>query len=163
MVALAVPRFGFVVEPNLARPFLYRAYDALQAGNLLEAGVLLREAVRRQLYAECSWKGCLPEGASERTPPRCLLAALRKAGFVDECGYQIARSIIATGNAAAHCRRVNVHDLRGCIALWHGSIDNDPCGEPRERVEHCLPAVNDYLGDDDDDDDGSDWWKAGAA
>ena len=160
MVAASVPRFGFIVTPNLSRCFLHRAYDALQSGKLFEAGVLLRESVRRQLYAECNWKGCLPEKATDRTSPIVLLKAQRKAGVIGKFSYGTTVEIIDTGNRAAHCAHVDAHEIRGCIAIWHTAIDNDPCGEPRERVEHCLPVTEGYDVDDCDDDDGADWWKS---
>ena len=73
MVAPATPRLDYVPVVNLARVFLFRANDALEAGNIFEAGVLLREAVRRQLFAECSWKGCLPDGKDKHRSPLALL------------------------------------------------------------------------------------------
>src|SRR5689334_14758889 len=60
MVAPATPRLEYVPQVNLSRLYLFKAADALDAGRVFEAGLLLREAVRRQLFAECSWKGCLP-------------------------------------------------------------------------------------------------------
>jgi hypothetical protein len=73
----------------------------------------------------------------------------------------MAKEIIATGNRAAHCGHVDAHEIRSCIAVWHTAIDNDPCGEPTERVAHCKPVTEGYDIDDcDDDDDGADWWKS---
>jgi hypothetical protein len=162
MVALATPRFGYIVEPNLARTFLHRALLAQEAGNLLQAGVLFREAVRRQLYAECSWKACLPAGKKAHLSPRALLAALVKAGHVSKDGAEWARELIELGNRAAHCGRVDAKELRSAIAIWHTAIDNDPCGEPKERVDHCKPVTDGYDIDVCDDDDGADLWKGGA-
>jgi hypothetical protein len=154
-----VPRFGFVVEPNLARCFLHRAYDALQAGKLFEAGCLLREGVRRQLVAECKWYDCLPKDFSDRTPPLVLLKVLRRAGHYSVFGFDMTKDIIYTANRAAHCCHVKAGYIRDGIAIMHGSIDNDPCGEPRERIEHCIPADDCDCGNYDDDD-GADWWKS---
>jgi hypothetical protein len=158
MVALATPRFGYVPEPNFARAYLFRAADALDAGNVLAAGVLLREAVRRQCWAECQWFGCLPAGANERTPARVLLAALKRAGRTDECALSIARECIEYGNAAAHCRRVNRAWLRSAIRMFHDLIDSTPCGEPVNIAG--LPSLSEcFVPDDDDDFDAADWWK----
>jgi hypothetical protein len=161
MVALATPRFGYIVEPNLSRTFLHRALLAQEAGNLIQAGVLLREAVRRQLYAECNWKGCLPKGKRKHRSARALLYALKNAGHLGYCGVQWTEEIIDIGNRAAHCRRVTAGEIRSAIAVWHTSIDNDPCGEPKERTDWCKPIKEGYGVDDCDDDDGANWWKGG--
>jgi hypothetical protein len=153
MVALAVPRLGYVPKPNLARAFLHRALLAQEAGNLLEAGVLLREAVHRQLYAAASWYGCLPKSQRKRRSPIALLHALKNAGCEGYVGFEWTKEIITLGNRAAHCRRVDAGELRMAIAAWHRAIDDSPCGEPRERIEHLLAAFNDAFSSDDDDDD----------
>jgi hypothetical protein len=158
MVAPATSRLGYVPHVNLSRCFLHRAYDALQAGKLFEAGCLLRESIRRQLFAECAWKGCLPKKFSDRTSPLALLKALRSAGHCSDCGYDWTLDIIALGNTAAHCGHVDPGTLRSAIGMMHVFIDGDPCGEPTERVQHCKPAKKEC--DDSDDDDGSGWWKA---
>ena len=159
MVAPATPRLGYVPHVNLSRCFLHRAYAAVQDGKLFEAGCLLRESIRRQLWAECCWKDCLPEKAHEKTPPRVLLKALKQAGHIGHLGYDWTKEIIGTANQCAHCERVHPSLIRDCIAIWHTSIDHDPCGEPTERVQHCKPVVKSVDADDCDDDDGSDWWK----
>jgi hypothetical protein len=159
MVAPNTPRLGFCPHVNLARCYLHRAHTALQGGNLIQAGCLLRESIRRQLFAECAWKNCLPDKAHDKTPPRVLLRALRDAGHCGECGWDWSLEIISIGNAAAHCRCVDRGALTSAIAWWHTAIDHDPCGEPTERVQHCKPVVKSVDADDCDDDDGSDWWK----
>lgn len=158
------PRLDYIAKPNLSRGYLFRAHTALQKGALLEAGVLLREAIRSQLFTECQWKGCLPEKAGEKTPPWMLLKALRKAGHLTEFGQRCTLEMLQTCNEAAHCKPVTAHVLRDCIIIWHGAIDNDPCGEPKERFENCVrPKEHEPACDhNDDDDDGADWWKAGA-
>ena len=161
MVAPNTPRLDYVPHVNLSRCFLHRAYDALQAGKLFEAGCLLRESIRRQLWAECCWKGCLPDTASDKTSPRALLKALKRAGHVGYTGYDWTLEIIGTANRCARCERVRPSLIRDCISIWHEAIDHDPCGEPTERVAHCKPVTEGYGVDDCDDDDGSDWWKPG--
>jgi hypothetical protein len=169
MVALAVPRFGMIVEVNLARSYLFRAHTALEAGSVFEAGVLLREAIRRQLVAECNWYGCLPKGSSTRTPAMVLLKALRSALGCQRGDYEWMGEMIDIANRCCHAQHVTAGQVELAITVIHQSIDNDPCGEPRFRLEHCLPlepsveANADYDVDDCDDDDRrkADWWKPG--
>jgi len=157
-----VPRFGMVLEVNLARTFLFRAHDALEAGRILEAGVLLREAIRRQLVAECNWHGCLPKGFSDRTPPLVLLKALRNAGKCGYCGFDWTKEMIGLANRCCHAQHVNPSEVSMAITIMHTSIDNDPCGEPRERTLHSPPTLGLFGKPDDDDDDAGEAWKAGA-
>ncbi len=156
--SLSVPRFGFVPEINFARSYLFRASDALDAGNVTGAGVYLREAVRRQCWAECQWFDCLPEGATERTPASALLRALEKAGCTDDCGLSVARECIEYGNNAAHCRRVNPGWMRAAIRMFHNLIDATPCNEPFNMAG--LPKPAECFIPDDDEFDPADWWKS---
>jgi hypothetical protein len=165
MVACSVPRLGFVPQVNLARLYLFRAADALDAGHVFEAGVLLREAVRRQLFAECNWKGCLPAKEAKRRSSMALLHALKAAGHCGYVGFQWTRDIIETANKCAHCVPVQPRLVLDCILIWHEAIDHDPCGEPTDRQmkvhpTHPLLSSND-CGCDDDDHDSADWWKEG--
>jgi len=163
MVAPTTPRLEFVPQVNLSRAFLFRAADALAAGHVFEAGVLLREAVRRQLYAECAWKDCLPAKESQRRSPMALLHAQREAGHCGKFSFQWIADIITLANKCAHCVPVAVCEVRCAIEVWHNVIDHDPCGEPTERTAHMKPVTEGYDVDDCDDDDGADWWKGGAA
>lgn len=160
MVAPATPRLEFVPQVNLSRMFLHRAANALAAGRVFEAGCLLRESVRRQLFAECSWKGCLPAKKEKQRSPMALLHALKSAGHVGYCGFEWTKEIIEVCNRCAHCVHVGAHMIRNSIEVWHVSIDNDPCGEPTERTEHMKPQTEGYDVDDCDDDDGANWWKS---
>lgn len=160
MVAATTPRLEFVPPVNLARLFLFRAAEALDAGRVYEAGILLREAVRRQLFAECAWKGCLPPKQRTWRSPTALLDALHKAGHAGYCGYEWTKEIIDIGNACAHCAKADPREIRALIAVWHTAIDNDPCGEPTERAAYWKPAAEASGGCDDDD--SADWWKAGS-
>jgi hypothetical protein len=164
MVAPNVPRVDFIPQVNLSRAFLFRAHDALEAGRIFEAGVLLREAVRRQLYAECASKGCLPETTAEHRSPMALLGALKRAGHVGYVGWQWTKDIIQLGNKCAHCVSVDPGTIRFGIEVWHGSIDHDPCGEPKERYAHHkldtkADAYDDGYSEFDDGTDSADWWK----
>ncbi len=175
MVAPAVPRFGYVPEVNLARAFLHRAYDAVKSGHLIEAAVLLREAIRRQLVAECCWYDCLPKNFSDRTSPLALLVAIQRAGQCsDEFTFDMLKEIIWIGDCAARCHHVGkVDEIARCIWFMHSAIDNNPCGEPIERLGHCLlkkedkatdfgwPEESDWSTNDewDEPDDPADWWK----
>jgi hypothetical protein len=162
MVAPATPRLEFVPQVNLSRLFLFRAADALEAGRIFEAGCLLRESVRRQLFAECAWKGCLPTKQAQQRSPMALLHALKEAGHASYVGFEWTKEIIENCNRCAHCVLVAPREIRCGIEVWHGSIDNDPCGEPTERTAQMKP-VDDGCGCDDcDDDDGANWWKGGA-
>jgi hypothetical protein len=162
MVALATPRLDFVPTVNLSRMFLFRAADALAAGRLFEAGCLLRESVRRQCFAECAWKGCLPPKQAQQRSPMALLHALKEAGHVGYVGLESTRDIIEICNKCAHCVPVDPREVQYSICVWHKSIDNDPCGEPTERTAHMKPQKDGYDCDDCDDDDGANWWKGGA-
>jgi hypothetical protein len=166
MVAANTPRLGFVPQVNLSRQYLFRAADALEAGHVLEAGVLLREAVRRQLYAECAWKGCLPGKKEKQRSPMALLHALQEAGHCGYVGFEWTCDIIDICNKCAHCVPVKLNLIRDCILIWHESIDHDPCGEPKDRPikshpTHPLLSTDDSVWDDDDD--SADWWKEGGA
>ena len=162
MVAPATPRLEFVPQVNLSRMFLFRAADALAAGRLFEAGCLLRESVRRQLFAECAWKGCLPAKQAQQRSPMSLLHALKEAGHTNHLGFEWTKEIIENCNRCAHCVPVEARYIRCGIEVWHGSIDHDPCGEPTERTAHMKPVTEGYDVDDCDDDDGANWWKGGA-
>jgi len=148
--------------------YLFRAADALAAGRVFEAGVYLREAVRRQLYAECAWKGCLPAKEAKQRSPMALLHALEAAGHVNYAGFQWTSEIIALCNKCAHCVPVEPRQLRCSIEVWHASIDSDPCGEPKDRpTKKCAtPPASLFSGPnasdcDCDDDDPVDWWQEG--
>jgi hypothetical protein len=163
MVAPTTPRLEFVPQVNLSRMFLFRAADALDAGRIFEAGCLLRESVRRQLFAECAWKGCLPAKSAQQRSPMALLHALKEAGHCGYCGFDLTKEIIDTANKLAHCVPVPASLVLTSIAWWHTSIDHDPCGEPTERTATMKPQTEGYDVDDCDDDDGAGWWKIGGA
>lgn len=168
MVMATTPRLEFVPQVNLSRFYLFKAADALERGNVCEAGVLLREAIRRQLYAECAWKGCLPvRGKHNRKrkfqafTPLELLKALRRAGHCGAMGYEWTAEAIDVCNKCAHCVPVQPGVIRLAIEWWHTSIDADPCGEPKDRPIN-RPALQTEVDDDCDcDDDHGDDWKQG--
>ena len=160
MVAPLGPRFGFVPEVNLSRQYLFRAHDALQAGNMFEAAVMLREAMRRQFAAECQWHDCLPLGFSDRTPPFVLLKTLHSAGHLDRGVFGWMKEVLQWANRACHAQPVRPSQLRSAIELMHSQIDTAPCGESFERSSlHPAPDLGLFGPADDDDDE----WKAGVA
>lgn len=75
MVCLAVKQFGGVRTPSLARPMLQSANNAFLSGHPITAAVLLREALRRHLAAECASTRLDAEGDAT-----ALLARLDAAG-----------------------------------------------------------------------------------
>ena len=164
MVAPAVPEFGRVLTLNFARAYLFRAAEALDRGDLIAAGCLLREAIRRQCWAECEWNGCLPQNVSLRTPPVTLLRALARASKC-EANFSWVKEMIETANAAAHCIPVKRSELRFAIETFHGVIDDCSSLQPANiagKLTADSPHENaDYGLDDCDDDDRrkADWWK----
>ena len=165
MVAPSVPVLGRVITLNFARSYLFRAADALNRGDLIGAGCLLREAIRRQCYAECEWFGCMPVSPSDRMPPVTLLKALRKAGKCgkDDDWYVVIKEMIDLANAAAHCKPVKPSYIRTSIEMFHDVIDTEPCLQPENisgvKVEPVF-GNGDYDVDDCDDDRWrADWWK----
>jgi len=105
----------------------------------------------------------LPKEISKRRSPTALLEALKRAGRCSDIGYEWTRETIDICNKCAHCIPVDARLVRTSIAMWHNAIDNDPCGEPQERVAHCKPQTEGYDVDDCDDDHGDDWKIGGAA
>lgn len=166
MVAPSVPVLGRVITVNFARSYLNRAADAYNRGDLLAAGVLFREAIRRQLWAECEWFGILPESASERTPAATLLRASRKYGRTSADVFEVVAEMIQLANAAAHCRRVKPSHLHASILVLFDIIDESPYQQPANQQgnlrepEESLFANADY-DDDDCDDEGGAFVKGG--
>lgn len=106
------------VEPNEAELYLSRGRQALDRGDTIAAGCLLREAIRAQTYAECAWWGCLPCEASDRTPPFVLLKALRNAGRCPHGVFDVVAEMISVSNAAAHCCPVDAAELGTALAIF---------------------------------------------
>lgn len=165
MVAPSVPVLGRVITLNFARSYLLRAADALNRGDLIGAGCLLREAIRCQCYAECEWFGCMPQSPSERMPPVTLLKALRKAGKCgkDDFGYELIKEMIDLANAAAHCKPVSAKLMRSSITMFHGVIDTEPCLQPVNisgfKAAPMFESADYDVDDCDDDRWKADWWK----
>jgi hypothetical protein len=159
MVSLTFPRLDYDPEPNLTRPMLNAAVECEQRGDLVAAGVRLREAIRRYLFSACEWHNCLP-AKTRRRSPRELAKALLKAGFFNDDGYEWVTEMIDCGNAAAHCGRVDRGVLRSSMALLYSMLDFDPCGDRPERF--AAPKIALFGSCDDSDDDGESW-KAGVA
>lgn len=77
MVALAVRALGGVRAPSLAAPMLQSANDSFLAGHPFAAAVMLREALRRHLAAECASSRLDTEGDAT-----ALLDRLKASGVV---------------------------------------------------------------------------------
>lgn len=167
MVAASVPVLGRVITINFARSFLNRAADAYQRGDIFGAGVLFREAIRRQLWAECEWHGLLSEEYSVRTPPITLLKAARRGGQCTDDVFEVVKEMIDIGNAAAHCRPVKPSHLHASILVLFDIIDESPYQQPANQQgkykwqQESLFENADY-DDDDCDDEGGAFVKGGA-
>lgn len=165
MVAAAVPVLGRTITINFSRAFLFRAAEAYERGDYIAAGVLFREALRRQLWSECEWHGILPDGASERTPPRALLAAACKGGRCRPDMFDVVREMVRLANATAHCLPFRPDELHSSILLLFDIIDASPYQQPANGKGKFKPEPQfesgDYSRDDCDDDDRrkADWWK----
>jgi len=165
MVAPAVPALNRIITINFSRSFLRRAAEAYERGDYIAAGVLFREALRRQLWAECEWHGILPQGASAVTSPKELLKAAYKAGLCTADIRTLVREMISIGNATAHCRKFEPRELHASILLLFDIIDVSPYQQPVNGKGKLKPEPlienADYEVDDCDDDDRrkADWWK----
>jgi hypothetical protein len=123
MVSLAV---RFCGQPPIkcdARPLLFKAHAALDRGALIEAGCLMREALKLYLHAECQHHECLPTKKQQRSPSY-LLDALTKTA-PDFAGDWL-REIIGYCNALAHCQFVSQERLYTCLSIMHLYLDSSP-------------------------------------
>jgi hypothetical protein len=163
MVALATFRLGYVPKPCLARPMLFAALECLDAGDLIGAGVRLRESVARFVISACDWYG-VPVKNGKHPRPRDYALALREAKHLDNWGLQIVLDIIEAGNKAAHCQHVDRASVKGGISLLFSLMDGEAyAGHDRKPIATSHKGEDDpYDCDDCDDDDGANWWKGGA-
>jgi hypothetical protein len=122
MVTLAVDSLQQYLRPCFARPKLFEAQDALDRGDMIAAGCLLREAARRFLVAQCEYHG-LKTSKREQQSPRVLLKTLDKAGHCKGCCFEWMQDIIDTGNKLAHCQPVKESLVSCCIDLLHNLLD----------------------------------------
>jgi hypothetical protein len=160
MVALAVYRLGYVPKPCLAKPMLFAALECFERGDVIGAGVRLREAANRFLIHACDWYGV--EVKAKFLTPKAYAQALRKAKHLDSWGFQIMVDIIDAGNKLAHCVNVDRQSVKGGISILFSMMDSEPwAGHERQPVVTSHKSDCDCC--DDDDNDGADWWKAGDA
>jgi hypothetical protein len=124
MVALAVRFFGQAPVTCAARPLLHKAYAALDRASFIEAGCLLREAVRLFLAAEVEYHDVSVSKRKLRQTPRALLDALHRAGVCGEYQFERLGEIIVAGNRASHCQFVEPRELADAIAAMHWFLDD---------------------------------------
>lgn len=125
MVMALVDDLGKVRPVCLSRLYLFRSYEAIERGNTIEAGVLMREAIHRYLAALCEYHRVEIPRKRDRTPS-VMLRALWKAKQFDDCGYQWCRESIEIGNKLAHCKPVRASLVSSCIGLLHALMDITP-------------------------------------
>lgn len=113
-----------------ARWTLFSAQTSLDRGDMIAAGCKLREALRSYLYAECEYSACLPKGRrGKRAPqyaPRTLANALKKAGHLNDGGYDLIIEMIVIGNNVAHLVFVRPQEIEAAIHLMHSFLDSSP-------------------------------------
>ncbi len=154
MVALATHWLGYVPKPCLARPMLFASLDCLDRGDLIGAGVRLREAVTRFVSTACDWYGV--EVKVKFVTPTAMIRALREAGQCDPGCFETLLQCIELGNKAAHCGRIYPGSLRGCISLLFSMMDSEVyAGHERTPIATSRKADCDRCDDDGDD------WKIG--
>ena len=89
MVCAAVRQFGGVAAPSLARPMLQSANNAFLAGRHLASAVLLREALRRALAAECLSSRIDAEGDARTLLERLDAAGVKLCRWYDDLLVEI--------------------------------------------------------------------------
>ncbi len=162
MVALAVPRLGYTPKLCLARPMLYAALDCYERGDLIGAGVRLREAVLRFVVAMADWHGIEVKTKDKHPRPGAYITALHKAGKFDKFGRECLFEMVNAGNKLAHCLAVDAGTIRGGISILFAFMDGEAfCPHERKPIDTSY-KVEGYEANDCDDDDSADWWKGGA-
>ena len=165
MVAPATPRLDYKPEICLARPILFAALACFERGDILGSGIRLREAVTRFVKAACGWYNCPVPPKVKRPKPVDFIRALRKAKHLDKWGADCLLEMVAAGNAAAHCGRVDRQAIKGGIGILFSFMDSEPGFCPHERQPQPQQAeIYDDGYDDgfvDEERDRADWWKEG--
>jgi hypothetical protein len=110
-------------ESDLPGVFLARAESAAGRGESIAAGVLMREALRQQLYALCAAHRCLPKRRWTHNSPSVLANRCRQAGLIDAGQHAQIRAMIHVGNAAAHCNPFDSGELGALLALARAFIE----------------------------------------
>ncbi len=124
MVALASPDLFKFRPVCLSRLYLYRAHSALERGDTIAAGCLLREAVTRYLTALCQYGDCLPR-KRDRTPAN-MLRVLREAHQLGDDDCEAIRMVIDVGNKLAHCKAVRPSRVEYYIHYLNELCDATP-------------------------------------
>ena len=154
MVALLVDSLGKVRPTCFARAMLFAAADSAEAGDIVKAGIELREAANRFLAALCEAHGCVPEKKYDRCPGGMLVVLLKRK-HIDRHTYRWLREIVEVGNKCAHCRKVDASLVKTGIGMLHLILDDAP--EIKEAGLRGEQAKWGWQCDDDDDGEG---WKA---
>lgn len=115
MVCCAVPAFGGVLTPSLARPMLLSANRCFLAGRPIEAAARLREALRRQLAATA-----LAHGLDDTGAPEAILARLSDVG----AGCCFVGELLETCDDVLALREPG-RSIRYCIEIAFEVIDTD--------------------------------------
>lgn len=89
MVCLAVRKFGGVRAPSLALPMLQSANAAFLSGHPITAAVLLREALRRALAAECASSHLDTEGDARTLLERLDTAGVKPCRWFDDLFVEV--------------------------------------------------------------------------
>ncbi len=110
MVAVSVPQLVSV------RPLLDGAAACLDAGNLVGAGVRIRQAARLLLIAFA--EACGIKRPLHKFPrPARIARALHRVGRVDAATLESLLELLNSCNAVAHCEDAPAATLRGGVAF----------------------------------------------
>jgi len=156
MVCCLVQELGKVRPRCFSRSMLFAATDSLEAGDVVQAALQLREAVNRFVTALCQYHDCTPRG--KLCTPMMMNHALRNVEGYGKTGFRWTRDCIVLGNKAAHCRKVTQSQVEDAICMMHFMLDSCP-----ELCEAGLRGEQPKFGwVADDDDEGDDAWIGGA-
>lgn len=103
-----------VIERNID-DYLDRAMASFDAGYFIEAGGLLREAVRRMMFGIFEYREVpMPRRKVKRTTGE-LVILLKKAGVFEEEHVAMVLDDLEVANRASHCSFVTREELRSAI------------------------------------------------
>jgi hypothetical protein len=122
MVMALVTDLGKVRPVCLSRLYLNRSHDALERGDTLAAGCLLREAVIRYLTALCEYHDCTPVRKCDRKAMAMLRALRRKDQFTTD-GFEWVKEAIAIGGRLTHCKPVRPSLVELSMSLLSSLMD----------------------------------------
>ena len=127
----AALHLGRPAEADSARPLLRRAQLAEARGDVIAAGVLLRESLRRQLCAIGTRHDALPARQYVHRSPLKLARWLRQSELLMRDDFDRIRQMIHVGNVAAHCGPVDRELLAVAIRALQRFIERESCGDRR--------------------------------